>query len=38
LALPRDAVTSTMVVYGGKAMGQANLGSVMVEEMSRAGM
>lgn len=28
LELPTDAVTSTLVVYGGKGMGKTNLGSV----------
>jgi hypothetical protein len=36
LALPRDAVTSTFVVYGGKGMGKTNFGSVFAEELSHA--
>lgn len=36
LGLPRDAVTSTFVVYGGKGMGKTNFGSVFAEELSRA--
>lgn len=36
LALPLDAVTSTLVIYGGKGMGKTNLGSVFVEELARA--
>ncbi|MFI5230733.1 MAG: hypothetical protein ACHQWU_16800, partial [Gemmatimonadales bacterium] len=36
LALPTDAVTSTSVVFGGKGMGKTNLGSVIVEELSKA--
>jgi hypothetical protein len=35
LALPRDAVTSTIVVYGGKGMGKTNLASVLVEEFAK---
>ena len=35
LALPLDAVTSTLVVYGGKGMGKTNFGSVLVEEMTK---
>jgi hypothetical protein len=35
LNLPRDTVTSTIVVYGGKGMGKTNLGSVLVEELSK---
>ena len=38
LALPLNAVTSTTVVYGGKGMGKTNLGGVMVEELSAAGL
>lgn len=37
LALPLDAVTRTMVVYGGRGMGKTNLGTVLCEELSRAG-
>lgn len=36
LTLPEDVVTSTLVVYGGKGMGKTNLGSVLVEELTRA--
>src|SRR3990167_1710658 len=36
LALPLDTVTSTLVVYGGKGMGKTNLGSVLVEELTKA--
>lgn len=36
--LPPDVVTSTLIVYGGKGMGKTNFGSVLVEEMSRAGL
>ncbi len=37
LALPVDAVTQTIVVYGGKGMGKTNFGSVLAEELSAAG-
>ena len=37
-ALPADAVTQTLVVYGGKGMGKTNFGSVLVEELQRAGL
>lgn len=36
LSLPTDAVTSTIVVYGGKGMGKTNLASVLVEEFAAA--
>lgn len=36
LSLPIDAVTSTMVIYGGKGMGKTNLASVLVEEFAAA--
>jgi uncharacterized protein len=36
LSLPADAVTSTIVVYGGKGMGKTNLASVLVEEFAAA--
>lgn len=36
--LPVDAVTSTLVVYGGKGMGKTNFGSVLAEELSRASL
>jgi len=36
LALPADAATSTLVVYGGKGMGKTNLGAVLVEELAAA--
>jgi len=38
LALPLDAVTQTLVVYGGKGMGKTNLGAVLAEELHRAGL
>jgi hypothetical protein len=38
LSLPRAAVTSTLLVYGGKGMGKSNFGSVLLEEMSVAGL
>jgi len=38
LSLPLDAVTATIVAYGGKGMGKTNLGSVLVEELSRVGL
>ena len=38
LLLPRDTVTSTVVVYGGKGMGKTNLGSVLVEELTRVSL
>ena len=31
--LPRDTVTSTIVILGGKGMGKTNLGGVLVEEV-----
>ena len=37
LSLPRSAVTSTIIVYGGKGMGKTNLGSVLVEEFTKTG-
>lgn len=36
LQLPREAVTSTFVIYGGKGMGKTNFGSVFAEELSHA--
>jgi hypothetical protein len=36
LSLPREAVTQTIVVYGGKGMGKTNFGSVLVEELHAA--
>ncbi len=36
LSLPVDTVTSTLVIYGGKGMGKTNLGSVLVEELTKA--
>jgi uncharacterized protein len=37
LALPAsDAVTRTMVVYGGRGMGKTNFGTVLCEELARA--
>jgi hypothetical protein len=38
LALPVDVVTSTVVVYGGKGMGKTNLGSVLVEELTKSAL
>jgi len=38
LSLPLDAVTSTIVVYGGKGMGKTNLASVLVEEFAVTGL
>jgi hypothetical protein len=38
LALPPDVVTATSIVYGGKGMGKTNFGSVLVEEMTKAGL
>src|SRR5262245_35698460 len=38
LNLPTDAVTSTIVIYGGKGMGKTNLASVLVEEFAAAGL
>ncbi len=35
LALPKDVVTSTLIVYGGKGMGKTNFGSVLVEELTK---
>jgi uncharacterized protein len=37
-ALPVDVVTSTLVVYGGKGMGKTNFGSVLVEQLTAAGL
>lgn len=37
LALPTEAVTQTVVVYGGKGMGKTNFGSVFAEELYAAG-
>lgn len=34
LALPRDTVTSTLIVYGGKGMGKTVFGSVLAEELT----
>lgn len=34
LSLPADAVTSTIVIYGGKGTGKTNLASVLVEEFA----
>jgi hypothetical protein len=36
VALPVDAVTATQIVYGGKGMGKTNLGSVIVEELTKS--
>jgi hypothetical protein len=38
LELPLDAVTQTLIVYGGKGMGKTNFGSVFAEEMYAAGL
>jgi hypothetical protein len=38
LSLPKDVVTSTIVVYGGKGTGKTNYGSVLVEECSKVGL
>lgn len=38
LALPADTVTSTLIVYGGKGTGKTNLGSVLAEELTGAGL
>ncbi len=38
LSLPLDAVTSTLVVYGGKGMGKTNFASVLVEEIDANGL
>ena len=38
LPLPKNVVTSTLIVYGGKGMGKTNFGSVLVEEMNKAGL
>lgn len=38
LSLPEDAVTSTLLVYGGKGMGKTNFGAVLVEELSHSGL
>lgn len=35
LELPEDAVTQTMVVYGGKGMGKTVFGAVLAEELAR---
>ncbi len=35
LALPLDAITQTIVVYGGKGMGKTNFASVLAEEFDR---
>ena len=37
LLLPKDVVTATTVVYGGKGMGKTNFGSVLVEELTKVG-
>jgi uncharacterized protein len=34
LSLPADAVTSTIVIYGGKGMGKTSMASVLVEEFA----
>lgn len=37
LSLPLDAVTQTLIVYGGKGMGKTTFGNVLVEELAKAG-
>ncbi len=37
LVLPADAVTSTLVVFGGKGMGKTNFLTVVAEEVARIG-
>lgn len=37
LSLPRESITATLVVYGGKGMGKTNLGNVLVEEWQKQG-
>lgn len=38
LALPPNAVTSTLLVYGGKGQGKTNFGTVLVEEFASAAL
>ncbi len=38
LSLPRETVTATTVIFGGKGMGKTNLAAVMAEELSSAGL
>lgn len=38
IKLPPDLVTSTVVVLGGKGMGKTVLGSVLAEELAKAGL
>ena len=37
LSLPADAVTSTIVIYGGKGMGKTSVANVLVEELAASG-
>lgn len=38
LSLPKEAVTSTFVVYGGKGMGKTNFASIFCEELHRCNL
>lgn len=38
LSFPESAVTSTILIYGGKGMGKTNFGAVLLEEFSHAGL
>lgn len=38
LTLPTDAITQTIVVYGGKGKGKTNFGTVLAEEFYRNGL
>lgn len=38
LSLPRETVTATTVIFGGKGMGKTNLGAVIAEELAAAGL
>ncbi len=38
LLLPRDTVTSTLIVYGGKGTGKTNLAVVLAEELTKTGL
>jgi hypothetical protein len=37
-SFPEDAVTSTVLIYGGKGMGKSNSGAVFLEELSKNGL
>jgi hypothetical protein len=37
-SFPEDAVTSTILTYGGKGMGKSNSGAVFLEELSKNGL